>query len=429
MVKKFWIYVIPSMISFLFTGIYISIDGFFVGQTVGDIGLASINIAWPLAALILALGTGIGMGGAVNVSNYMGAGEKEKANKALRNTITLLLLASVTLSAFLLFLGKPLLQLMGAEGEMLELSHGYINILAFGAVLQVFGTGITPLLRNQGKAWMAMALMIANFVIDTVLSGVFVMVLDFGVAGAAFATLVGQLIALVPALIILFKKEGQIAFSYYRLSKETVQHIAKVGLPVVGLSYIPSFTLIIINRQAIAYGGVTAVAAFAVTSYILSAGQLLLQGVGEGSQPLISFYHGANDQKTVKQLRRWTYMTGIGISIVATFGIIVLRNRISDFFGVSEETADILQVALPICALSLPLYAFSRVTTECFNAIKKSRYSAIMVYGEALIFLPICALILPLILKLNGVWGTIVLVQFMLLLIGLFLRMKSRRST
>lgn len=423
--QQFWKYVIPSMISFLVTGIYISVDGFFVGRAVGDIGLASINIAWPVASLILALGTGIGMGGAVNLSNHLGAGETEKADKALGNTLTLLLLASVTLSIILLLCGRPLLQLIGAEGKILDLSDGYLKILAFGAVLQVFGTGITPLLRNQDQTWVAMVLMITNCVIDTVLSGVLVMVLGLGVTGAALATLVGQFIAVVPALMILLKKERRIAASFYRLGKTAVRQIVKAGVPVMGLTFIPSLTIMVINRQALAYGGIAGVAAFAVVSYILSVGQLLMQGVGEGSQPLVSFYHGANDSNVVKQLRRWTYHTAIVISLIATTGIIILHQVIPNMFGVSKETADILNVALPISALSLPLYAFSRVTTEYFNAIKRSRYAATMVYGEALVFLPLCAVTLPLVLKLNGVWGSLVLVQLMLLFVGLFLRMKS----
>lgn len=426
MKKEFLKYVIPSMITFLVTGIYVSVDGFFVGRTVGDIGLASVSLAWPIAALILAVGTGIGMGGAVNISVHMGEGNKEKADKSLGNTITALLIASVVLTIILLWLGKPLLRLMGAQGELLELSSQYIYILAGGAILQVFGTGITPLLRNQNKAWIAMVLMVTNFVIDTTMSGVFVMLFKFGVAGAAWATLLGQCVALVPALLVLFKKENRVPMSSYKLSKETVAHILKVGVPIAGLSFIPSLTMLIINKQAIAYGGTVAIAAFAAISNILTIGQLLLQGIGEGSQPLISFYHGANNQNAIAKLRKWTYTSAFTISVVAAIGMILARTLIPRFFGISEEATSILQVALPLCALSLPFYAFSRVTTEYFNAIKKSRNAAIMVYGEALLLLPLCAFILPMLLKLNGVWGTLLLVQLLLMLVGLILRVKSK---
>ncbi len=428
MKKEFWKYVIPSMITFLVTGIYVSVDGFFVGRTVGDLGLASVTLAWPIASLILAVGTGIGMGGAVNVSIHMGAGNKEKADKALGNAITALLIASAALTIILLLLGKPILRLLGAEGELLDLSSQYVHILAGGAVFQVFGSGITPLLRNQNKAWIAMVLMVTNFVIDTTLSGVFVMLLKFGVAGAAWATLIGQCVALVPALLILFKKENRVPPSSYKLNKETIGHILKVGAPIIGLSFIPSLTTLIINKQALAYGGTVALAAFAAISNTLTIGQLLLQGIGEGSQPLISFQYGANNHKALAKLRKWTYTLALVIGCVATVGMLLARSFVPRFFGISEEASSILQIALPLCALSLPFYAFSRVTTEYFNAIKKSRNASVMVYGEALVLLPLCAFILPMLLKLNGVWATLMVEQFLLVLIGLFLRVRSRKQ-
>lgn len=413
-------YVIPSTIAFLVTSIYAAIDGFFVGQAVGDLGIASINMAWPLASLILAVGTGVGMGGAIHISIHKGAGEEEKARRVLGNTLLLLLLASVVISVLLLVLGKPLLELFGASGELLELSYGYIKVLALGGILQVFGTGVTPLLRNQDKTWVAMILMVINFVIDTVLSGVFVMVLGFGVEGAAFATLVGQLIALVPALIILFRTEKTV-FSYLRLKKTKVMAILKSGMPALGLSFIPSVTIIILNRQAMDYGGTTAVAVFAVASYVIAVGQLLAQGVGEGSQPLISYYYGAQDKKAVKQLRRWTYYAGFAVTFLVMVGILALRGVIPQFFNVTEETAAALHQALPLFACSLPFYAFSRVTTEYFNATKKERFASLMVYGEALVILPLCAVILPLAWSLNGVWLIVLVSQFLISLTGLFL--------
>lgn len=416
------------MISFLFTGIYASVDGLFVGRAVGDVGLASINMAWPLGALILATGTGIGMGGAVNISHHMGAGEKDKADKALGNTFTLLLIASTVLTVILLLGAKPLLRLMGAKGEVLELAYDYIKVLGMGAVLQVMGNGITPLLRNQDKTWLAMTLMISNFVVDSVLSGVFVIVLGYGVIGAAGASLIGQFIALIPALLILFRKEERISVANYLLNKNIVQSILKVGVSPFGLTFIPSFTIIIINLQALSYSGTTAVAAYAVISYILTVGQLLVQGVGDGSQPLISFYYGAGDQNSVKLVRRWTYYASITIGLIVMAGIIALRTKIPILFGVSLKTSLLLRKALPLCALSLPLYAFSRVSSAFFYATKRTYSASIMIYAEALIVLPVCALILPSFFKLTGVWAALAMAQIFLLLLALFLLKKSNDS-
>ena len=427
MKKNFLKYVIPSMIASLVTGIYTSIVGLFVGRSVGDAGIASISIAWPLAAIILAIGTGIGMGGAVNMSNHMGAEEKREAGKALGNTFTLMLIASAVLTVFILICAKPILRFLGAEGQVLEFAYGYVRVLGMGSVLQVLGAGVTPLLRNQNKAWIAMVLMMTNFVLDTVLSGVFVLVLGYGVTGAALATLIGQFIALVPSLFILFKKENRVPISNYYLKRKTVQNILKIAASPFALSLLPALTIAMINWRALAYGGTVALAAYAVVSYMLSVGQLLLQGVCDGSQPLISFYHGANNAHSVKQLKRWTYYTSITTGIVITIGIIALRNVIPTWFNVSAETAGVLLFAFPLCALSLPFYAFSRSTSAYFYAIKKARRASIMVYCEALIVLPICIFILPMFLKLNGVWTALTVVQVILSL-GAIVFLKWHKS-
>lgn len=351
---------------------------------------------------------------------FIKALERKKASKGLGNTFILLLLASISISTILILLGKPLLRLLGASGELLELSYNYIRVLAYGAFLQFFGVGISPLLRNYNKTWITMVLMVGNFVIDTVFSGIFVVVLGMGVEGAAYATLMGQCIALIPALITLFKSE-KVLISDWKLEKTWVINIIKTGLPIFGLTYIPSVTIIIINYQAMAYGGTAAVAAFAVASYVISIGQLLAQGIGEGSQPLISYYYGANELNSVRKLKRWTYYTGFITTIVVVFGIIALRKVIPHFFNVTDDTAEIIHTALPLFALSLPLYAFSRVTTEYFNAIKKNKLSTIMVYGEALIILPICSIMLPLAMKLNGVWVIAIVSQFLISITGFLL--------
>ena len=428
MKRNFFKYVIPSMISLFFTGIYVCVDGLFVGRAVGDLGLAAINIAWPIAAVILATGTGLGMGGAINISHHLGAGRKDQADKALGNTLSLLYLASVILTFTTLLFSRPLLKLMGADGEVLELGYNYIRILGIGATLQMFGTGVTPLLRNQNKAWQAMILVILNFVIDTILSGVFVMILGYGVVGAAAASLIGQVFVMVPSLILLFKRDTRISPANYLLDLSIVKSIVKVGASPFGLSFIPSLTIVIINWQALSHGGTTAVAAYAVVSYILSTGQLLLEGIGDGSQPLISFQYGANNSAAVRTLRKWTYQLALITSLILMFAMIILTYKIPIFFGVSEDTAIILHKALPICGFTLPLYALTRTTSAYFYAIKNSFYASVLIYSEILLILPLSVVILPLIFNLTGVWMAMVFSQLLLVLTSIFLIRKSNVS-
>lgn len=150
--KIFFSYVIPSVLAFALSGVYAIVDGFFIGNSLGDIGLSAINIAYPVGAFMQAVGTGIGMGGAVNCSISSAAGDRKKAHSYAGGTGTFLLIASAVLT-ILLYLGLELvIRLLGAEGDIFVFSREYLRIIVLGAVFQIFSTGIVPLIRNYNGA-------------------------------------------------------------------------------------------------------------------------------------------------------------------------------------------------------------------------------------------------------------------------------------
>ena len=151
-----------------------------------------MNIAYPLAALVQAVGTGIGMGGAVWISLYRGKGDREREEECLGNTLTTLFLGGLLLMAVLFALCGPVLRLSGAEGSVYGEAMVYIRILIGGSLLQLFATGFAPLIRNYEGAVTAMGSMIGGFLTNILLDFLFVAVYHKGVAGAAAATVIGQ---------------------------------------------------------------------------------------------------------------------------------------------------------------------------------------------------------------------------------------------
>ena len=144
--KEFFKYVIPTIISFTLTGIYSIVDGFFVGNSIGDIGLSSINIAYPISALIQALGIGIGMGGSVRYSIEKAENNNEKAKAFIGGTMQLLAIVSLLCTILLYVFSEPLLRLLGAEGEVLTQGKTYIDVIVLGSFLQIFSTAFIPLI-------------------------------------------------------------------------------------------------------------------------------------------------------------------------------------------------------------------------------------------------------------------------------------------
>ncbi len=163
-VKTFFKYVIPSVLSFALSGIYTIVDEFFVGNSIGDLGLSAVNIAYPIMAVIQALGTGLGMGGAIYYSINKAEKKEAEAKEFTAGALWLLIISSIILTVAIFFLNGPLLRLLGARGQLLSLGEEYIAVIAIGVALQVIGTGLVPFIRNHGGSFYAMVSMIAGFV-------------------------------------------------------------------------------------------------------------------------------------------------------------------------------------------------------------------------------------------------------------------------
>lgn len=419
--KKFWKYVIPSMFTCLLSGIYCLVDGLFIGRAVGDAGLAGINIAWPIPALILAVGTGIGIGGSVVMSNYIGKNELNKAKQARGNTIVLLVLASIILTVILYVSIEPILRLLGATAEVYDAASIYCKIFVLGSIFQLLGTGFTPILRNMGHVMFAMTIMIIGFITNIIFDYLLIMVFNLGIAGAAIATLTGQALVVIAACFIIFSKKNLLSLNNYKLDAGIVSKIIRIGLSPFGLSLSPSIIIIFANWQCIRYGGNIAVAAYAVLSYVISTAQLLVQGVGEGTQPLISYYKGAKRLDVIHHIRKKT----IVLAVLLSFGIggltIAIKAIIPTIFGASPEASILIADSLPIFAAAFPLIAISRATSAYFYGIQHANYASILVYLDPLVITPLTMMLLPLLFNLNGVWLAIPVTQSIIVITALLL--------
>ncbi len=392
--KRFFAYVIPAVLAFALSGVYAIVDGYFVGNRVGDIGISTINIAYPIVALIQAVGTGIGMGGAVYYSISRAEGKEEKAREFTASTLWMLLIASVLLTVGVFLFMTPLLKALGAEGEILKLGEEYIRIIALGAGLQLIGTGLVPLIRNNGGSLVAMIAMVTGFVTNIILDYLFVWVYNGSTAGAAWATVIGQGAAMCIGIGYLFyKKQIMFRISAEKMGK-AAKTIIKIGLAPFGLALTPNFSLILINRFSVMYGGEQAVAVYACISYIITIVYLILQGVGDGIQPLMSEYYGAKKTRELHMANSFAYGFAVILSAVSMVLLYMFREETGVLFGASgpviRETAEVF----PIFLLAVPFIAVNRVTTASFYATERSAFSYILTYAEPVLML-ILMLILP----------------------------------
>ena len=428
MLKKYWKYIFPSTLSFLLTGIYSIVDGIFVGKAMGDPGLAAINIAWPLVALIISLGTGIGMGASVMISLNKGAGDTKVADRMEGNAFFLLFTGSLLLTGILYFFGSPALTLLGAEGEVHVDALTYLHYILCGAIVQTIASGTIPLMRNRGASFYAMCSMACGCILNIVLDYQFILVCDMGMKGAALATVFGQCTTLIFSIAFYFRKKNRISPKNFLPSKKAISSILKVAASPFGLTYLPSVTIVFMNLQCLRYGGEEAVSAYAVLAYLVSFMELLVQGVSDGAQPLLSLSKGQGDRKTLQKYTVWTFTIGISLGIVSSILVFLLRYQIPVFYGTSDLAGTMIIHSAPAFALVMALYGLTKPAVSYFYATEALFFSTFLVYGE-IILTVIIILVLPLMLGLDGVWCTMPTVQMILSVMSiLFLAIRKRKA-
>ena len=205
MLKKVIKEAFPTVLAFTMSGMYSIVDGIFVGKAAGDTGLAAINIAWPIPALITALGIGIGTGGSVLYSHYRGRGEQKVCENLFELTMTLLIGTGILATILLSLVQKPFLEILGAAGSVQTEAIKYTAIIIAGSILQVVGTGIMPLLRNMNQSLGAMLSMAAGFAVNILVNYYLMFRLNMGIKGAAFGTVTAQAVVVMAGCAILWK--------------------------------------------------------------------------------------------------------------------------------------------------------------------------------------------------------------------------------
>ena len=404
-----------SMITMFLQSAYSMIDGLFVSNLIGDTALSAVNVAWPVIAVVTAIGTGVGCSGAVMMSTKQGEGKNEESNIVRANVILALLASSIVVTILFLVLLTPLLKLMGAEGELLRLSQIYGRVMLTGGVLQILSCGLTPLLRNDNRAVSAMMIMVGGLFANLGLDFVFMYVFHMGIGGAAGASLCAQLFTTLCCLIILgTKKTDPIRFSQFMIRKEYWKKIFKTAVSPFGISLTPSLLILYHNVACLKFGGDLAVNAYALISSTVGSYRVLLIGVAEGIQPLASYAYGAHDFHAIRKIRNKAIITAMSVSFFLFIFTIATARFYPAIYGYEGEAAELGYHAVMVTAAQLIFTGLVRVTNSFFYSVGKDKYSLFMIYFDPLIMTPLTIVILPRIFGLDGIWITAVVTQFIL---------------
>ena len=406
---------IPTIFSLLMSGLYAVMDGLFVGRAVGDAGLAAINIAWPIAAVITAVGIGIGSGGSVLYSNCKGKGEEERGEQVYHQTITLLAAAGLFLLIVLGVTYPFILRGMGARGDVYQKAAEYIQIIIFGSAFQILGTGFVPMLRNRNLAFQAMISMAAGMGVNGVLNYILLFIVKIGIRGAAVGTIAAQFVVLMISFYFIYGKQKVRLKIVWK--NEMIAEIFKIGISAFGLSLAPSVVLLFTNLQCLKYGGDAAVACYAVISYIVFPVQSMLMGIGDGTQPLMSFYSGAGRREELGFVKKVASIAVVVLGVIFFGTVLLVSNKIPGIFGMQGESSVYFGTGMAVSAVSFLFTGLAKFHISYMNATLQVKKAMQLIYGETIFVAPLLIFLLPCFFGINGIWLSLPGTQIIMLLL------------
>lgn len=416
MIKKFCKHVFPTMFALAFSGIYAIIDGLFIGQKLGDAGLSAINIAYPLPAIIFALGAGFGMAGGVLLSLHKD--DEMTQRKILGNCLVLITISSLIMMIIFQLFHQPILIFFKASSAIMPYATTYIQTVIFGIFFNMLGTALSPIVRNFEGQMMAMFAMCTGCIANVILDYIAIFPLDLGLSGAALATITSQALTALLLLIYLQKRGLFLNFIIIAPDLSLIKQITKIGISPFGISICANIILVIMNRQLALYGHDHAIAIYALISYVYYIAQLLMQGIGEGLQPLISRAIGLNKINEAQKYLKIGLIFTIIFGSILTFLLIAKQSSFPRLFGTSYDVGKDFITIFPLFAYTCIFIGITKTITAYFYAAKQNGYAYLLIFLEPLLVM-IFSYLLPLQWQLNGVWASIFASQLCLAIVAI----------
>lgn len=405
-------FALPVVAGLLITRFYILVDGMFVGQALGMAGVAATTIAMPFVTLLNALVMLIGDGGTAVVALRLGAGSREGAAHVLGNALVMLVGMSVLLGATVLWWAEPVLGLVGASGEVLAQAKTYLILTVLGTFALGFSLGIDTFLRAVGFPSRTLAVQVVGALANIALDYAFVIVLGWGIVGAAAATVLGQVVCLVMTIAFLFKRDMPFRLRWRDLRPDArlMGRIALLGMPSFIVRSSDAALNLLLNGLVVAYGAATILGgddALAVSGAISRVSQFALVpaiGVAVGARPLIGYNHGAGDAARVRAVVRRALVVGAGCLTV--FWLVIELNPLllMGLFGFTGATAEFACWALRVTLFAMPVLMVRIMGTNYFQAIGCASKAILLTFCQQIVFLLPFVVAAPLVLPaLTGV--------------------------
>lgn len=399
-------YAMPSIIAMTASSLYNMVDSIFIGQGVGELALSGLAVTFPLMNLAAAFGSLVGVGASTLISVKLGQKDYKTAQQVLGNVFVLNFLIGVVFMALSLTFLEPILTFFGASERTLPYAKDYMTIILLGNVVTHIYLGLNAVLRASGHPKLSMYATITTVILNAILDPLFIFVFDWGIRGAAIATILAQIIALAWQCKLFFNPNELLHFhkGIFKLNPRIVKDSLAIGLAPFLMNLASCFIVILINNGLGKYGGDLAIGAYGIVNRVVFLFIMIVMGLNQGMQPIAGYNYGALQINRVIEVLRVTifYATAVmllGFVIGEFFPYWVAR-----VFTADQELIDLAKYGMRITVSMFPVIGFQMVVGNFFQSVGLAKKSIFLSLTRQVLFLIPFLIILPRFWGITGVW-------------------------
>lgn len=399
-------YAVPAIIAMTASSLYNMVDSIFIGHGVGTMAISGLALTFPLMNLAAAFGSLVGVGASTLISVKLGQKDYDTAQRVLGNVFVLNILLGVSFTLIVLAFLDPILYFFGGSDQTVGYARDYMQIILLGNAVTHLYLGLNAVLRSSGHPQKGMYATVTTVVINTILDPVFIYGFNWGIRGAAIATIVAQMISLTWQLKLFSNKEELLHFhrGIFRLKRKIVFDSLAIGMSPFLMNMAACFIVILINQGLKKYGGDLAIGAFGIVNRLVFVVVMIVMGLNQGMQPIAGYNFGARQYDRVNKVLK---LTIIYATAVTTFGFLVgmlVPDWVVGIFTSDTELIALSSKGLRITVMFFPIIGFQMVTSNFFQSIGMAGKAIFLSLTRQMLILLPCLLILPHFFGAAGVW-------------------------
>ena len=416
-------YALPAIIAQTAASLYNMVDSIFIGQGVGPLAISGLAVTFPLMNLSTAFGTLVGAGAATMISVLLGQKNYSAANKVLGNVVSLNIIIGLIFMIISLIFIDPILYFFGASANTLPYAKEYMRIILYGNIITHLYFGLNAAMRSSGNPKKAMGLTIFTVLFNTILDPLFIFVFDMGIAGAAWATVIAQTVAMIIVMRHFsdksrpFRFEKGIASLDLRVAKDSLS----IGLGPFLMNAAACLVTLFINQQLRDYSGDLGIGAYGITNRFVFMFIMICMGLNQGMQPIAGYNYGARQYSRVKEV---FWKTAKMATIVTTICFIIgmfFPRLAAGIFTHDEELLTQAARSMRLLTCLFPIVGFQMISTNFFLSLGMVQKSVILSLARQILFLLPLIYFLPLWIGSDGVWISFPISDVMATLLSIYM--------